>query len=76
MLIQYEALKSNSYFQAFQTLVKERRYCRQSQHPQVRSWHLLEMVSTLLVGQVLLEDSLRKEKVMIQLKVLWFLLGK
>ena len=53
MLIQYEALKSNSYFQAFQKLVKERRYCRQSQHPQVRSWHLLEMVSTLLVGQVL-----------------------
>ena len=42
----------------------------------MRSWHLLEMVSTLLVGQVLLEDSLRKEKVIIQLKVLWFLLGK
>lgn len=70
MLVQYEALKPNSYFQAFQMLVKERRYCRQSQHPQVHSWHLLEMVSTLLVGQVLLEDSLRKEKVMIQLKVL------
>ena len=74
MLIQYDPLKTNFYFQAFQTLVKERRYCGQSQHPQVRSWHLWEMVSTLLVGQVLLEDSLRKEKVMIQLKVVWFLL--
>ena len=71
-----ENYNCNFCFQAFQTLVKEGRYCRQSQHPQVHSWHLLEMVSTLFVGQVLLEDSLRKKMVTIPLKVLWFLLWK